>query len=37
MVFFEEMLLYLHPKYGWENIEHVKEKVKILKKDKKED
>lgn len=24
VTFFEEMLLYLYPKYGWENIEHTK-------------
>jgi hypothetical protein len=37
VLFFEEMLLYLYPKYGWENIEKTKEKLKIVKKDRKED
>ena len=37
LTFFEEMLLYLYPKYGWENIEHSKEKLRIVKKSRKED
>lgn len=35
--FFEEMLLYLYPKYDWQNLEYAKEKLKIVKKDRKED
>lgn len=31
------MLLYLYPKYDWQNLEYAKEKLKIVKKDRKED
>lgn len=37
LLFFEEMLLYLYPKYDWQNLEYAKEKLKIVKKDRRED
>lgn len=37
LTFFEEFLLYLYPSFEWENLELVKEKIKIVKKDRKEE
>ena len=30
-------MLYLYPKYDWKNVEHAKQKLKIVKKNRKEE